>query len=56
MQFGTKYRDKVTGFVGVATGHAEYNHEKPQTRLEAVDASERPVVVWELDERLEAVE
>jgi hypothetical protein len=35
INLGSKYRDKASGFVGVATGRAEYLDDSPGVRLTA---------------------
>lgn len=44
------YRDRVTGFTGVATAHCEYAHAPDQVYLENADTAR-----WFEESRLEAV-
>lgn len=53
IEFGHTYRDKISGFEGVATARAEYWHSTPEVLLVAMmgktdDAKER----WVKQERL----
>ena len=55
--FGEKYRDKITGFTGTATGRAMYMHDKAQALLEGQVTGDRPKpsTLWIDEERLEEV-
>jgi hypothetical protein len=56
IELGKKYRDKITGIVGVATQRIEYLHDQPQIGLEreGVDGDgHRHEIVWFAEPRLE---
>ncbi len=43
---GEKYRDKVTGFVGVATAHCRYLDADEQVQLSGTDATGSIKELW----------
>lgn len=55
---GRTYRDKVTGFTGVAVGHVEYLTGCNQTLLQpkGADSTKRPNAEWFDDQRLVLVD
>lgn len=55
VQFGHTYRDKITGFTGVATGYVQYITGCNQALLapRAEKASDRPCAEWFDEQRLE---
>lgn len=55
MKLGHTYRDKITGFRGVAVGHCEYLTGCNQTLLQpqGQDSTKRPHAEWFDDQRLE---
>ena len=56
IEFGKKYRDRITGFAGVCTGKVEYQSEEQRILLEGVDSTGRPVEQWVCLSRVESVE
>ncbi|CCF19104.1 protein of unknown function [Pseudorhizobium banfieldiae] len=54
---GKTYRDKITGFQGVATGHVDYITGCNQTLLQpkSADPAKRAEAEWFDDQRLEEV-
>ena len=42
---GNKYEDKVTGFIGVATGKAVYLYDQPFVQIEAL-VDNKPESKW----------
>ena len=54
-RLGYTFRDKITGFTGVATGHVDYLTGCNQTLLapRSSDPSKRPEAEWFDDQRLE---
>lgn len=57
IELGFRYRDKVTGFVGVATGHCEYITGCSQTLLVSeVTEKKDSETHWYDDQRLEKLE
>ncbi len=57
MKLGHTYRDRITGFTGVATGHCEYLTGCHQTLLQpqGADPASRPESHWFDDQRLQEV-
>jgi hypothetical protein len=59
VRLGATYVDKITGFVGVATGHVEYLTGCNQTLLtpqcKEGERNKRPDSEWFDDQRLEEV-
>ncbi len=55
---GNTYTDNLTGFTGVATGHAEYLTGCAQTLLQprGADPTKRPESEWFDDQRLVPVQ
>jgi hypothetical protein len=57
IELGEKYRDEISGFEGVATGHAEYLYGCEQTMLSgSKHDSHEPDCHWFDDQRLIHVE
>ena len=54
-RLGYTFRDKITGFSGVATGHCEYLTGCHQTLIQprAVEGGKLPESAWFDDQRLE---
>lgn len=54
IELGKKYRDKVTGFKGTATGHCDYISGCSQTLLAAMVAKDGKAAenIWFDDQRL----
>lgn len=52
---GKKFKDKLTGVVGVVTARIEYLDGSPRSLLEYVDAAGHAHEKWVEDTRLEAV-
>ncbi len=57
MKLGAYYRDKITGFTGIATGYCEYLTGCNQTLLQPVGEkpAERPESHWFDDQRLDRI-
>lgn len=55
MKLGHTYRDRITGFTGIATGHCEYLTGCHQTLLQpqGSDPASRPEAHWFDDQRLQ---
>lgn len=55
IELGRKYKDKITGFEGVAIGHVKYLTGCNQTLLspETDDVRKKPEAEWLDDQRLE---
>lgn len=54
---GKEYRDRITGFQGVAVARAEYIDQPPAAGLQApcMDTSKAPDTVWFAQSRLKRV-
>lgn len=50
---GSRYRDTVTGFTGIATGWAEYLYGSPDVRITAQNNQEDEKQRWIAEQRLE---
>lgn len=55
-KLGDKYRDRITGFEGTATGRAEYLYEEPSVQITRADGSGKPESVWLAEGRLDPAE
>lgn len=57
LELGKTYRDKITGFVGIATGQASYLNDTPSVRLEGkVNTDGKVPSEWVHEARCEEVQ
>jgi hypothetical protein len=52
-ELGNRYRDRVTGYEGTATGRAEYLDESPSVQMTRADSAGKPESIWLPEGRLD---
>lgn len=50
--FGDKVKDKVNGYFGIISGHAEYQYGEDSYLVEGKDSTGRPIECWVIESRL----